>query len=192
MKLFSSWKYGAVEMKHFVARPDNVLSNSGKEFYRPDWMEGVEAKAMWLVRIGKVAKCIDYAYADRYYDQLSVGVSLRATELREVGLPESMKEDFDCSLFRWSEWKSYDEMCQHSLIGVKMLAPDSLAEKYSLIMPERGMIESVIAEVSRYYLLKIGDLLVFPAMEASWQMEPNQGLFICDEKDNELVYFRVK
>lgn len=191
MKLFSSWASGAAEMRHFVARPDNVLSNSGKDFYQPEWMQGVEAKAMWLVRISKVAKCIDPAFASRYYENLSVGVSLRAKEL-DSGLPESMKENFDCSLFRWSEWKSYDEMCQHSLIGVKMLAPDSLAEEYSLIMPERGMIESVITEVSRYYLLKIGDLLVFPAMEASWQMEPNQGLFICDEKDNELVYFRVK
>ena len=81
MKLFSSWVSGAAEIRHFVARPDNVLSNSGKDFYQPDWMHGVEAKAMWLVRISKVAKCIDPAFASRYYENLSVGVSLRAKEL---------------------------------------------------------------------------------------------------------------
>lgn len=36
-------------------------------------MHGVEAKAMWLVRISKVAKCIDPAFASRYYENLSVG-----------------------------------------------------------------------------------------------------------------------
>ncbi|WP_297720576.1 hypothetical protein [uncultured Porphyromonas sp.] len=191
MKLFSSWKYGAVGIHHFVARPDNVLSNSGKEFYQPDWIKGVEAKAVWLVRIGKVAKCIDQAYAGRYYDQLSVGISLRASKL-EGGLPERMKEDFDCSLYRWSEWRAYDEIKAHPLTGVKMLAPDQLVERYPLVVPEQAMIESMIAEVSRYYLLKIGDLLAFPAMEGVWQMEREQGLFICNECEEELVYMRIK
>lgn len=191
MKLFSSWTSGAAEMRHFVARPDNVLSNSGKDFYQPEWMQGVEAKAMWLVRISKVAKCIDPAFASRYYENLSVGVSLRAKEL-DGGLPESMKENFDCSLFRWSEWLTYDEMSQHSMKGVKMLTTDYLEETHQLMLPERTLIEAVITELSRYYLLKIGDLVAIPAMEQVWEMEREQGLFICNEENEELVFLRIK
>ncbi|CQB89679.1 Uncharacterised protein [Chlamydia trachomatis] len=73
-----------------------------------------------------------------------------------------------------------------------MLAPDQLVERYPLVVPEQAMIESMIAEVSRYYLLKIGDLLAFPAMEGVWQMEREQGLFICNESEEELVYMRIK
>lgn len=191
MKLFSSWVSGAAEIRHFVVRPDNVLSNSGKDFYQPDWMREVEAKAMWLVRISKVAKCIDPAFASRYYENLSVGVSLRAKEL-DSGLPESMKEDFDCSLFRWSEWLTYDEMSRHSMKGVKMLTTDHLEESHQLMLPEKTLIEAIITELSRYYLLKIGDLVAIPAMEQVWEMEREQGLFICNEQNEELVFLRIK
>ena len=83
-------------------------------------------------------------------------------------------------------------MSRHSMKGVKMLTTDHLEEAHQLMLPEKTLIEAVITELSRYYLLKIGDLVAIPAMEQVWEMEREQGLFICYEQNEELVFLRIK
>lgn len=190
MKIFSSWEV-VPNVSQFKLRADNVLSNSGKDYYQPDWIKGLDAKPMVLVRIGKVAKCVDLQFADRYFDALSLGVSLRAKSLEE-GLPIAMTENFDSSLMKWGEWLSYEEFTSASFYGVKMLEHEELAERYELMVPTIRAIAQVISELSHYYLLKVGDLVALPVSNEYWSMERGEGIFICDGKDKELIYLRIK
>lgn len=191
MKVFSSWEGHTAGVGGYTLRADNVLSNSGKEYYQPDWIEGLEAKPMCLVRMGKVAKCVDSQFAERYYDDLTLAVSLRATELAE-GLPMVMRDTFDGSLVRWGVWKGYDEIAGEDYMGYKMLSPDHVGERIELVLPSREMIALAIAELSKYYLLKVGDLIALPMCDGSWQLNRNQGVFVCDNEKSELIYFRIK
>ncbi|MDO5016914.1 MAG: hypothetical protein Q4E10_00950 [Porphyromonas sp.] len=191
MKLFSTWQL-PVGIGDFALRADNVLSNSGKDFYRPDWMEGVEALPMLVVRIGKVAKCIEEQFADRYYDRLSLAFSLRASRIDD-NLPEAMRENFDGSFVRWSQWVGYDDLVDRDrLSAVRMVTPQQLDTEVPLILPAKETISKALVLVSRYYLLKIGDLIALPAATVPISLEREQGLFMVGRDNEELIFLRIK
>lgn len=77
-------------------------------------------------------------------------------------------------------------------MGYKMLSPDHVGERIELVLPSREMIALAIAELSKYYLLKVGDLISLPMCDGSWQLNRNQGVFVCDNEKSELIYFRIK
>lgn len=190
MKIFSTWGEER-GIAGFVLRADNVLRNSGKDLYQPEWVKGLEALPMVVTRISKVARSVEKEYAERYFDGVSLAFSLRATELSE-GFPERMKEDFDGSFVRWSDWVTLKELSGRRIEVLKIIRPTELGASVRIDLPSPEVIAEAIAEVSRYYLLKVGDWIALPALGAGWSVAPGNGLMMYEEERKELIYVGIK
>lgn len=191
MKIFSTW--GEHQgIGGFVLRADNVVCNSGKDIYVPDWMTSVEALPMLVIRISKVAKSVEKEYAERYFDRVSLAFTFRAEGLAE-GYPERMREDFDGSFVRWSDWVEVDNLRTRHLEALKVISPTELSVPAQLELPTDEMIADAIALVSQYYLLKVGDWVALPALMDGWSVAPGNGLIMYEGEDKkELIYVGIK
>lgn len=190
MKIFSSWE-GKRGIADFVLRADNVASNSGKIFYQPDWIKSLEVLPMLVVRIGKVAKCVEEEFAERYFDRVSLAFSLRASELVD-GFPERMRENFDGSFVRWSEWEELESLRRREVEVMKIMSPTETGITERISIPTLEAITEALTEVSRYYLLKIGDWIALPAMAEPWSVAPGNGLMMYEGEEKELIYVGIR
>lgn len=142
-------------------KPDSSILKDGKPFFIPGFSHEIHYEAELVVRICRLGKNIASRFAHRYYDAVTVGIDFTARDLqrrfRESGNPWELSKGFDNS----------------AAIGTFVPAgkyPDIQNIGFSLTIDNEevqrghtaGMIfgiDEVIAYVSRFVTLKIGDLL---------------------------------
>lgn len=173
--------------------PDHVIINSGKQFFPPSWMSDLSYIPLLLVRMERVAKSLDSEYAERYYERGTLGFSLTAGWIGEE-LPAQFSFTFEGSIVRGDEWKPIPELVkeQFDVVQIEGAKRMETGMPRYLKFPDLETIDRVIAQVSKYCMLKIGDMLAFPLWNQSAKIVPDQGVFITDHNENELLYFGVK
>lgn len=191
MKVFTSLSQAQV-ISDVKLRPDNVIINSGKEIYLPDWIEELTYMPVLIVRVAKVVKAIEPQYGERYYEVATLGLDLRADKVKE-GIPEFMSYSFDNALMRGDYWLDLEEIKSQGARVVTSrfseIVPEELPE---LQFPSDEQIHKTLALVSNYYLIKIGDLLTFPLWTAHRPIKPGMGILVVDKRDQELLYYGIK
>ena len=142
-------------------KPDSALLKDGKPFFIPDFSEQVDYETELVVRINRLGKNIAERFARRYYDAVTVGIDFTARDLqrkyRAEGKPWELCKGFDNSaaIGDWipvERFKDIQQLNFHLDIDGKTVqrgyAGDMLFK-----------IDQIIAYVSRFCTLKIGDLL---------------------------------
>lgn len=142
-------------------KPDSALLKDGKPFFIPDFSEQVDYETELVVRINRLGKNIAERFAHRYYDAVTVGIDFTARDLqrkyRAEGKPWELCKGFDNSaaIGDWipvERFKDIQQLNFHLDIDGKTVqrgyAGDMLFK-----------INQIIAYVSRFCTLKIGDLL---------------------------------
>lgn len=142
-------------------KPDSALLKDGKPFFIPDFSEQVDYETELVVRINRLGKNIADRFAHRYYDAVTVGIDFTARDLqrkyRAEGKPWELCKGFDNSaaIGEWipvERFKDIQQLNFHLDIDGKTVqrgyAGDMLFK-----------IDQIIAYVSRFCTLKIGDLL---------------------------------
>lgn len=142
-------------------KPDSALLKDGKPFFIPDFSEQVDYETELVVRINRLGKNIAERFAHRYYDAVTVGIDFTARDLqrkyRAKGKPWELCKGFDNSaaIGDWipvERFKDIQQLNFHLDIDGKTVqrgyAGDMLFK-----------IDQIIAYVSRFCTLKIGDLL---------------------------------
>ena len=142
-------------------KPDSALLKDGKPFFIPDFSEQVDYETELVVRINRLGKNIAERFAHRYYDAVTVGIDFTARDLqrkyRAEGKPWELCKGFDNSaaIGDWipvERFKDIQQLNFHLDIDGKTVqrgyAGDMLFK-----------IDQIIAYVSRFCTLKIGDLL---------------------------------
>ena len=142
-------------------KPDSALLKDGKPFFIPDFSEQVDYETELVVRINRLGKNIAERFAHRYYDAVTVGIDFTARDLqrkyRAEGKPWELCKGFDNSaaIGDWipvERFKDIQQLTFHLDIDGKTVqrgyAGDMLFK-----------IDQIIAYVSRFCTLKIGDLL---------------------------------
>ncbi|PVX52463.1 2-keto-4-pentenoate hydratase/2-oxohepta-3-ene-1,7-dioic acid hydratase in catechol pathway [Balneicella halophila] len=142
-------------------KPDSALLRNNDPFYYPDFSKDIHYELEVVVRINKLGKSISEEFAPRYYDEIGLGIDLTARDIqkrcKEKGLP-------------WERAKAFDfSAVQSTFISKKELPPvDALhfqLEKNGKIVQDGFTgdmlfpINQLIAEISKYFTLKIGDLI---------------------------------
>lgn len=142
-------------------KPDTALLKEGKPFFLPDFSEEVHYETELVVKINRLGKNIAERFAHRYYDEITVGIDFTARDLqrkqKELGLPWEIAKAFDNSaaigtLISKSEVSDVQNLNFHLDINQKTVQQGNT----------RNMIYSVdkiIAYISRFFTLKIGDLI---------------------------------
>lgn len=142
-------------------KPDSALLKDGKPFFIPDFSVQVDYETELVVRINRLGKNIAERFAHRYYDAVTVGIDFTARDLqrkyRAEGKPWELCKGFDNSaaIGDWipvERFKDIQQLNFHLDIDGKTVqrgyAGDMLFK-----------IDQIIAYVSRFCTLKIGDLL---------------------------------
>lgn len=142
-------------------KPDSALLKDGKPFFLPDFSERIEYETELVFRISRLGKNIAPRFAHRYYDAVTVGIDFTARDLqarlRANGEPWEISKGFDSS----------------AVIGTfidKEKTADTARLPFSLSINGQTVqegnsedmifgIDEIIAYVSRFCTLKIGDLI---------------------------------
>lgn len=142
-------------------KPDSALLKDGKPFFIPDFSVQVDYETELVVRINRLGKNIAERFAHRYYDAVTVGIDFTARDLqrkyRAEGKPWELCKGFDNSaaIGDWipvERFKDIQQLNFHLDIDGK-----TVQRGYAGDMLFR--IDQIIAYVSRFCTLKIGDLL---------------------------------
>lgn len=142
-------------------KPDSALLKDGKPFFIPDFTQQCDYEAELVIRICRLGKNIATRYAHRYYDAVTVGVDFTARDLqrkyRAAGLPWDLCKGFDNSAVIGS-FISKDQLPDVQQLPFRLqIDGETVQEGYSGDM--LFAVDEIVAYVSRFFTLKIGDLI---------------------------------
>jgi 2-keto-4-pentenoate hydratase/2-oxohepta-3-ene-1,7-dioic acid hydratase in catechol pathway len=142
-------------------KPDSALLKDGKPFFIPDFTENCHYEAELVVRICRLGKNIATRFAHRYYDAYTVGIDFTARELQERaragGLPWDLCKGFDNSAVI-GEFVDKETLPAVQQLHFR-LDVDGAPRQQGFTGDMLFEVDEIIAYVSRYYTLKIGDLI---------------------------------
>ena len=143
----------------FFMKPDTALLRE-KDFYYPTFTKDLHYECELVVKISKVGKCIDQEFASKYYHQIGLGIDFTARDLqnecKKNGLPWEKAKSFDNSAAISEKWLDIASLNQP--INFEFFQNGELKQK-SNSNEMLFNIDQVIAHVSKYITLKIGDLI---------------------------------
>ncbi len=142
-------------------KPDSAVLLKQHPFVIPEFSEDVQHELEIIVKISKVGKYIDAKFASKYYDEISVGIDFTARDLQEKlkvkGLPWEKAKAFDGSavIGDFLKKKQFDSL---ENLTFELTNNDKTVQKgnSSLML---WKIDELISYVSRYFTLKIGDII---------------------------------
>ena len=142
-------------------KPDTALLKDGKPFFLPDFSQEIHYETELVVKINRLGKNIAERFAHRYYNAVTIGIDFTARDLqrnlKERGLPWEISKSFDNSaaigeFISVKEFENVQNLHFHLQINEKTVQKGNTSEMiYS--------IDKIIAYVSRFFTLKIGDLI---------------------------------
>ena len=143
-------------------KPDTALLKDGKPFFLPPFSERIEYKNELVVRISRLGKNIAPRFAHRYYDAVTVGIDFTARDLqarlRAEGSPWEISKGFDGSAVV-GDFIPVDEVAgnlQDLHFSLRIDGKEvQRGHTADMIFP----VDEMIAYISRFYTLRMGDLL---------------------------------
>lgn len=142
-------------------KPDSALLKDGKPFFVPDFSDEIQYETELVVRICRLGKNIAPRFAHRYYDGVTVGIDFTARDLqrkaRAVGNPWEICKGFDNSA-AIGEFVSVDKFSDIQELNFH-LDIDGKTVQSGCTEDMLFRVDQIIAYVSRFFTLKIGDLL---------------------------------
>ena len=159
-------------------KPDSAVVLKQHPFVLPEFSNEVHHEIELVVKINKVGKYIEPKFAHKYYDEISVGIDFTARDvqakLKNKGLPWEKAKAFDGSAVI-GEFVSKEQFASLENINFELLKNGEVAQKgnSSLML---WKIDELIAYVSQFFTLKIGDIIFTGTPEGVAAVHPNDVL----------------
>ena len=142
-------------------KSDSSLLKDGKPFFIPDFSSEIEYETEIVVKIGRLGKNIAERFAHRYYNEVTVGIDFTArdlqTKLRAQGLPWELSKAFDHSAVL-GEFIPVDRVGDVNKIPFHLDINGTKVQQGNT-SDMIFKVDEIIAYVSRFFTLKIGDLI---------------------------------
>ena len=174
-------------------KPDSAVLLKQHPFVIPEFSDDIHHEIEIIVKINKVGKYIEQKFAHKYYDEISVGLDFTARDLQEKlknqGLPWEKAKGFDGSavIGDFLDKKNFSSLDN---IDFELTNNGQVVQKSnsSLML---WKIDEIIAYVSQYFTLKIGDIIFTGTPEGVAVVRPNDVLegFL---EGNKLFSIKVK
>ena len=143
-------------------KPDSALLRNNEPFYIPDFSSNVHYECELVVRINRLGKNIEPRFANRYYDEIGLGVDFTARDLqnklKDKGLPWEKAKGFDRSAVISPEFVQKNELPDLGSIKFELQKNGETVQQGDsamMLFP----IDEIISQVSKYFTIKIGDLI---------------------------------
>ncbi len=142
-------------------KPDTALLKDNEPFYHPDFSNDIHHELEIVLKISKVGKNIDVKFAHRYYEEIGLGIDFTArdlqSKLKEKGLPWEKAKAFDSSapISKFVPKSNFEDLKK---INFQLEINGETRQKGNTEMMLWNF-DEIIAEVSKYFTLKTGDLI---------------------------------
>ncbi len=142
-------------------KPDTALLRENEAFYYPEFSKEIHHEVELVLKINKMGKNIEAKFAHKYYDEIGIGIDFTARDvqnkLKAKGLP-------------WEKAKAFNGSAPISGFVPKTKFQDLQNLNFHLAIngetKQQGNtsmmlwnFDEIIAEVSKYFTLKTGDLI---------------------------------
>ena len=174
-------------------KPDTSILLKKQPFFIPEFSNEVHHEVEILVKINRIGKHIDRKFAHKYYDEIGLGIDFTArdlqSKLKEKGLPWEKAKAFDGAavvgkFLAKSDFKDVDN------INFRLEKNDKVQQtgNTSLML---WKIDTLIEYISKYFTLKIGDIIFTGTPSGVTKVNPNDILkgFI---EEKEIFSIKVK
>jgi len=142
-------------------KPDTAILLKRQPFFIPDFSDDVHYEVEVLVKINRVGKYIDQKFAHKYYSEIGLGIDFTARDLQSAlkakGLPWEKAKAFDGAAVI-GKWMDKTE--------VETIDGFEFSLKKNDVIVQKGntgqmlwKIDELIEYVSKYFTLKIGDII---------------------------------
>ncbi len=155
-------------------KPDSAILIDKNPFVIPPFSNDIHYEVEVLVKINRVGKFIDQKFAHKYYEEIGLGIDFTArdlqSELKGKGLPWEKAKAFDGSavIGKFMDKKGLNlESLGFQLFKNNELMQDGNT-KHML-----WKIDEIIAYVSQFFTLKIGDIIFTGTPEGVGKVHSN-------------------
>ena len=142
-------------------KPDTSILLKKQPFFIPDFSEDVHHEVEILIKINKVGKHIAKKFAHKYYDEIGLGIDFTArdlqAELKSKGLPWEKAKAFDGAAVI-GEWLPKNLLGDVNHIKFSLYKNDEIVQEGNTKLM-LWKIDEIIEYVSKYFTLKIGDII---------------------------------
>ena len=174
-------------------KPDTAILLKKQPFFIPDFSDDVQYEVEILVKIKKVGKHIQQKFAHKYYDEIGLGIDFTARDLQSAlkkkGLPWEKAKSFDGAAIigTWLPSNAFENINNINFRLEKNGVPVQKGNTQLMLWK----IDELIEYVSKYFTLKIGDIIFTGTPAGVGAVKPDDQLtgFI---EDQELFSIRVK
>lgn len=169
---------------------DSSLLKDGKPFFLPDFADSFVCSPSIVFRVNRLGKNIAKKFSPRYYDAVTIGVAVKACGIKgefACGDAGSLADAFDGAAIL-GDFIPINEVD-------KPFDFDFLADGESVMKGDSSKlsadIDSLIEYLSRYFTLKIGDI-IFACNPQPCHTLKIDSVLSATLNGNEVLHFKVK
>ena len=166
-------------------KPDTSIIQKNQPFFIPEFSNEIHYEIEIILKFNRLGKHIESKFSNKYFNQISLGIDFTARDFqnkfKERGLPWDISKGFDNSALigDWKSIKTYD------LDNINFRL-----EKNGKIVQQSNSnnmiwkIDELIAYASKYFTIKIGDIMFTGTPEGVGVVSEDDVLegFLGDEK----------
>jgi 2-keto-4-pentenoate hydratase/2-oxohepta-3-ene-1,7-dioic acid hydratase in catechol pathway len=142
-------------------KPKNAILLPGKPIYYPEFTKDLQYECEVVVRICKNGKFIQEKFANKYYNEVTLGIDFTARDLQreqqKKGLPWEIAKAFDGSAVVGEFTEITDALKINDLdfYLTKNATTVQVGRSADMIFP----VDKLVAYISKFFTLNIGDLI---------------------------------
>tara|TARA_B100000902_G_C27302533_1_gene913647 strand:- start:2158 stop:2769 length:612 start_codon:yes stop_codon:yes gene_type:complete len=142
-------------------KPETSIIQKKQPFFIPDFSNDVQYEVEVLIKINRLGKAISPKFSHKYYDEIGLGIDFTARDLqnklKKDSLPWEKSKSFDGSALigNWINKKNIDDL---NNIDFRLTKNGNNVQKGNTSQMLWG-IDELISEISKFFTLKIGDII---------------------------------
>ena len=166
-------------------KPDTSIIQKNQPFFIPEFSNEIHYEIEIILKFNRLGKHIESKFSNKYFNQISLGIDFTARDFqnkfKERGLPWDISKGFDNSALigDWKSIKTYDL----DNINFRLEKNGKIVQQSN----SKNMIwkiDELIAYASKYFTIKIGDIMFTGTPEGVGVVSEDDVLegFLADEK----------
>lgn len=143
-------------------KPDTSILLHKQPFFIPEWTNDVHHEVEVVVKINRIGKYIEPQFAHKYYDEVGLGIDFTARDVqsncKKKGLPWEKAKAFDGAAVVSRDFINKENLGDLDNLKFQLYKNEQLQQDGDT-SHMLWKIDELIAYVSQYFTLKIGDLI---------------------------------
>jgi 2-keto-4-pentenoate hydratase/2-oxohepta-3-ene-1,7-dioic acid hydratase in catechol pathway len=162
----------------FFLKPDTAIQPKGHPFFIPEFSNNIHYEVELVLKINKTGKNIQEKFASNYFTEIGLGIDFTARDIqdkcKEKGLPWEKAKGFDGSAqisenFIDKSDLELNNICFNLVRNSRIVQKGNSKEMLFTF-------DKIVSYVSKFYTLKIGDLIYTGTPEGVGKIEVGDNL----------------